>query len=220
MLADATVCAGLKHFLLSSTPTNVLECWHVAAIGGRVHERPAARRARRAKPRRYAVATALALALASTWHTPSAHADENPTPLAGGEPHTGLSRVFVTGSSLGEPSTGKLVTLYGFYGAALGSLVVSSVALVAHLDAKEQADDFLRKNSSPAPCFDLTSLRCEELERLRGDERRNATFASLSLAAAGTFVLSGLFTAQYWENVQPTLATSTNGASFHVRVTF
>ncbi len=157
--------------------------------------------------------------LSSLLHAGSVQAGE-PSQRENASPHSGLSRVFVTGSSPGDPSLGKLFTVYGLYGAALGSVAVSSLALVAHLDAKKDADAFLAQNRSPAPCFDLTSLRCEELGRLRADERRNATLASLSLAAAGTFLLSGLFTAQYWENVQPSLATSTNGASFHVRIEF
>lgn len=130
------------------------------------------------------------------------------------------SKVFVAGQSLGEPSTGKLVTIYGFYTLALGSLAVSGVAYFAHLDAKQQANAFIDDHGTPGPCYSLTSLACQELERLRDDQRRNLTLASVGLGASGLFLLSGVFTAQQWSNVQTTVATSGDGARLDVRFTF
>jgi hypothetical protein len=136
------------------------------------------------------------------------------------EPPSALSRVFVTGATSGEPSTAKWATLYTLYGLTVASLAFSGIATFAHLDAGKATDAFLDAHRSPGPCFDLTSLTCEELERLRTDERRNGTLAAVSLAGAGVFLLSGILTAQQWINVKPELVANEEGASLNVRIQF
>lgn len=131
-----------------------------------------------------------------------------------------FAKIFVAGPSAGEPSTAKLFTIYSFYSLALGSLAVGGVAYFAHLDSKQEADDFIEDHGTPGPCYSLTSLPCQELERLRDDQRRNLTLASVGIGASGFFLLSGVFTAQQWGNVRTSVATSSDGARFDLRFAF
>lgn len=143
------------------------------------------------------------------------------------EPHSasGLNRFFVAGPTPGDPSTGKLITVYGLYALALGSLAVSGVSFFAQRDAQDDTRAFLSDHQNPGPCYELASASCQRLEELRADERRLGSMTALGLGAAGAFLLGGLFTARQWRNtpwatIEPQIAPSAEGASIHVRLQF
>jgi hypothetical protein len=146
------------------------------------------------------------------------------TPARAEESPSAWSWLWVNGSSPGEPSTGKLVTLYSLYGFAIGSLALSGVGYYSAFEAKDATREFRADNTNPGPCFDLTSQSCAELERLRADERANLKLGALGLASAGVFLLSGVVIAHQWDNVldnvQPTLSAGAGGAEFGLRWVF
>lgn len=168
--------------------------------------------------------------------TPTAHATSSATATRSDtesaqrsmpEPHgsSGLNRFFVAGPTPGEPSTGKLITVYGLYALALGSLAVSGVSFFAQREARDDTRAFLSEHQNPGPCYELASANCQRLEELRADERRLGSMTALGLGAAGAFLLGGLLTARQWRNttwatIEPHIAASAEGASLHVRVQF
>jgi hypothetical protein len=132
----------------------------------------------------------------------------------------GAARIFLNGSSRGEPSTAKLVTLYSVYTLAVGSLAFGGVMLFDHFDDRDATQAYLDDHQNPGPCYELTSRSCARLEQLRSDEQQSRNFAAMGLAGAGTLLLGGLLTAEQWKNTQPTFSASDDGASIHVRFTF
>ncbi len=142
------------------------------------------------------------------------------TPANAEEPPGAWSWLWVNGSSPGEPSTGKLVTLYSLYGLALGGLAVGGVGYYSAMKAQDTTAEFRAQHTTPSPCFDLTSRTCEELERLRADERANQKLGALGVASAGLFLLSGVVIAHQWDNVQPSVTAWEDGATLQVRLSF
>jgi hypothetical protein len=114
-----------------------------------------------------------------------------------------LSAVFAYGNSAGEPSGGKWITLASLYTLSAASLAFATVEFAEHLQNRRAAEDFLRQSAAEGPCFDLASARCERYSDLVGARQRSATLAAASLAASGVLLLSGVITAQVWDNEPP-----------------
>jgi hypothetical protein len=109
-----------------------------------------------------------------------------------------FATVFVYGSSGGSPSAGKWFTLASLYTLSAASLAFAGVQFAEYMQQQAATRDFLKDHSGP--CFDLASNACEDYSKLIRDEHKSATYASASLAGFGVFLLSGVVTAQVWDN--------------------
>lgn len=110
-----------------------------------------------------------------------------------------FATVFVYGRSEGSPGSGKWFTLASIYTLSAASLAFAAVEFAEYMQQQTRTRDFLKQHSGP--CFDLSSNVCETYSKLLRDEHKSWTYASASLAGFGVFLLSGVVTAQAWDNV-------------------
>lgn len=110
-----------------------------------------------------------------------------------------FATVFVYGRSEGTPGGGKWFTLASIYTLSAASLAFAGVEFAEYMQQQTRTRDFLKEH--PGPCFDLSSSVCEDYSKLLRNEHKSWTYASASLAGFGVFLLSGVVTAQVWDNV-------------------
>lgn len=110
-----------------------------------------------------------------------------------------FATVFAYGRSEGSPGGGKWFTLASIYTLSAASLALAGVEFAEYMQQQTRTRDFLKEHSGP--CFDLSSNACETYSKLLRDEHKSWTYASASLAGFGVFLLSGIVTAQVWDNV-------------------
>lgn len=123
----------------------------------------------------------------------------------------GAYRLFVSGASPGEPSTGKQVTAYSLYGASALGLIVGGYFFVDWSRIEGEQDDFLQ--NEPHPCADAGSRACGDFIRLGEEGNRSLNLALGSVATGFTLALSGVVLAEYWPNVdvEPGIALGPSG---------
>lgn len=124
----------------------------------------------------------------------------------------GAYRLFVAGTSEGEPSTPKTVTTFALYGASALSLGASAYFFVDWQSVSDERSSF--NQLEPNACADLGSNECARASELDNDANRSFNLGFGALATGVTLAVSGIFLAEVWPNMglQPSVAFSPDGA--------
>jgi hypothetical protein len=124
----------------------------------------------------------------------------------------GAYRLFVAGTSEGQPSTPKTVTTFALYGASALSLGASAYFFVDWQSVRDERSAF--NQVEPDACADLGSADCARASELDNDTNRSFNLGFGALAAGVTLAVSGIFVAEVWPNMElePSLAFSPDGA--------
>jgi hypothetical protein len=124
----------------------------------------------------------------------------------------GAYRLFLAGTSEGEPSTPKTVTTVALYGASALNLGASAYFFVDWQSVRGQRSSF--NQLEPNACANLGSSECARASELDSDTNRSFNLGFGALAAGVTLAVSGIFLAEAWPNtkLEPSVAFSPEGA--------
>lgn len=124
---------------------------------------------------------------------------------AGAEPS--FSDRFVRGTSPGEVSTAKVVTIGSLYTLSAASFGLGVVNLLRAGSQRADADAY--KVTQPAGfCVDLSSAACARYHDLHSEADTTRTIGLGLLGLGGLFALGGALTAELWQNDLPVTPTA------------
>lgn len=114
----------------------------------------------------------------------------------------GWSDRLLRGTSAGDPSTAKTVTVLGLYGAAAASAATGLVLTLRARATGDEADDVFAR--APAGfCEKRASDECHEYLTLRRRESERYLLGEAFFGGAAFLLLSGALTAELWPNQAP-----------------
>jgi len=120
---------------------------------------------------------------------------------------------FFYGTSPGQPSSGKLFVVGGFYTLSLASFGVGVASLFQAKGQRDEAEDF-KLTQPPGFCNDLASGGCMAYHARVADARGTQAVGLALLGVGGLFAVGGGVTAELWHNeilVTPKVALDDGG---------